>query len=104
MKIVIDTFHHRYPDAYHSCYVLAGLSSAQHCTWYEKEDDGHGSIPALTDAFRWISSRRPVEMTSLAEPEMSKNEGAVVSIHPIFVIPWPAVERTASWFDKKERF
>ncbi|KAL9581448.1 MAG: hypothetical protein Q9212_003896 [Teloschistes hypoglaucus] len=94
----------KYPDAYHSCYVLAGLSSAQHCTWYKKEDDGLASIPALTDAFRWISSPRTVESSSMAEPDMSKSEGAVVPIHPIFVIPWPAVERTASWFDKQERF
>ncbi|KAL8638461.1 MAG: hypothetical protein Q9228_004393 [Teloschistes exilis] len=93
----------KYPDAYHSCYVLAGLSSAQHRTWYEKED-GLGSIPALTDAFRWISSPRPVETGSQAEPEMAKSEGALVPIHPIFAIPWPAVETTASWFDKQGKF
>ncbi|KAL8666985.1 MAG: hypothetical protein Q9202_000907 [Teloschistes flavicans] len=93
----------KYPDAYHSCYVLAGLSSAQHCTWYEK-GDGPGSMPALTDAFRWITSRRPTEILSQAEPQASKTEGAVIPVHPIFVIPWPAVERTASWVDEQEKF
>lgn len=102
MNIIVDTFH-RYPDAYHSCYVLAGLSSAQHCTWYEK-GDGPGSMPALTDAFRWITSRRPTEILSQAEPQASKTEGAVIPVHPIFVISWPAVERTASWFDEQEKF
>ncbi|KAL8689863.1 MAG: hypothetical protein Q9218_004562 [Villophora microphyllina] len=93
----------KYPDAYHSCYVLAGLSSAQHYSWYEQGTELCSSH-ALTDAFRWTLCPRLAEVYSQTQPEISNAEGSVVPIHPIFVIPWAAVERTASWFENKGSF
>ncbi|KAI4108117.1 MAG: hypothetical protein LQ339_002389 [Xanthoria mediterranea] len=85
-----------YPDSYHTCYVLAGLSSAQHYNYYKKNEKDNG-LPELGDAFRWASL-----------PYRSSYETGDGSrlrpIHPIYVIPWSAVEDTREYFEQQGQF
>ncbi|KAL8729817.1 MAG: hypothetical protein Q9181_004863 [Wetmoreana brouardii] len=92
-----------YPDAYHSCYVLAGLSSAQHHSSYTRGPDYDPSL-SLNDAFHWVSSPRSFDFLSQTGLRVPVKEERLTAIHPIFVISWPAVEATASWYENKESF
>ena len=93
----------RYADAYHSCYVLAGLSSTQYYHCFTGESDDAWTIDSLDSAVRWTSS-------VISSDEGSDNEGLVDAedylepLHPIFVIPWAAVERCAKLFSQKTGF
>ncbi|KAL9601943.1 MAG: hypothetical protein Q9219_002167 [cf. Caloplaca sp. 3 TL-2023] len=89
----------KYPDGYHTCYTLAGLSATQYYTYYTAE--ARLEIPtALRDAFQWTSSPYGIrDMSGDLEPH-----NQLTAIHPIFVIPWRSVERAISWFGKKETF
>ncbi|QIW98714.1 hypothetical protein AMS68_004232 [Peltaster fructicola] len=77
------------PDAYHTCYALAGLSAATHHLQYQSSED------SLAAPYCWIS-RDPTQA------EMNEwlidQDDLVHSIHPVFVIPFGAVERTRSLF------
>ena len=91
----------RYPDAYHSCYGLAGLSSAQHKSTYVSNPGLDGAGP-LDPAFSWTPSA-PVEQG--ADPEaVSDDEDLLPMVHPIFVIPYAAVERCRAYFAQKRGF
>ncbi|CAO1604703.1 CAAX farnesyltransferase (FTase) subunit beta, variant 2 [Xanthoria calcicola] len=85
-----------YPDSYHTCYVLAGLSSAQHYNYYNQGEKDNG-LPEFGDAFRWASM-----------PYRSSHETGDGSrlrpIHPIYVIPWSAVEDTREYFEQQGQF
>lgn len=89
----------RHADAYHSCYALAGLSSAQHRNEYdlsaEPESDEVGY------AFAWVHS----EARTRQRPEdegVFEEEDTVEPIHPIYVIPFAAVEQTRVWFSNRK--
>ena len=73
----------KYPDGYHTCYTLAGLSAAQHYNSYTfPEEDEKRSLPA---AFGWTSA-------GVSDGEEISRD-VVEPIHPVFVIPFDAVER-----------
>lgn len=93
----------RYPDGYHTCYTLAGLSATQHYSYYN-EKAGHEIPTVLHDAFQWASLPRSSMSETRNEARMSTADDRLVAIHPIFVIPWSAVESARSWFKKKESF
>ncbi|KAL8850792.1 MAG: hypothetical protein Q9221_004290 [Calogaya cf. arnoldii] len=85
-----------YPDSYHTCYVLAGLSSAQHYNHYTKSQTDNVS-PGLNDAFLWAS------MPYGSGSEIG--DGPILRpIHPIYVIPWSAVEDTRGYFEQQGQF
>jgi len=88
----------KYPDGYHSCYVLAGLSSAQNRVIYHGVEHG----PAVEDgegpydsAFRW--SR---EDGRAREERRGRQvcDDFVEPIHPVFVIPFDAVQEARDMF------
>lgn len=93
----------RYPDAYHSCYVLAGLSSTQYYNYFTGDPDDAGTVDSLDSALRWTSSA-----TSSGDEGDNERlvdaEGKVEPLHPIFVIPWAAVERCSKVFSQKTGF
>lgn len=93
----------RYPDGYHTCYTLAGLSATQHHTYY-REASGDTTSTGLNDAFHWASCPRGLMTAKQTEPDITNIEDRLPPIHPIYVIPWPAVERAASWYQSKEGF
>lgn len=90
----------RHADAYHTCYALAGLSSAQNRSRF---DAAAAPIPGpLECAFAWSyvedlhggdngdGSKRICQEEDMVEP-----------VHPIFVIPYAAVSQTRSYFSAK---
>jgi protein farnesyltransferase subunit beta len=85
------------PDAYHTCYSIAGLSHAQHHYHYNREDATTDESGRLTAAFNWTASRASHnEMQQLRVDE----EDLVELVHPVFVLPMSAVERTKEQFAK----
>lgn len=93
----------RYPDGYHSCYTLAGLSATQNYNYYY-ENDRYDVSTGLHDAFRWAFLPRHSIAKTYNESEMPIADDRLVAIHPIFVIPWAAVEWTRSWSEEKKIF
>lgn len=107
-------FPQRNSDPYHTCYVLAGLSSTQHNSHFSL--DTNADIAALNDdlssPFRWsVDGDHPqlkTENTARTEVEEEKEIYAEVdkveSLHPVFVIPAGAAESTRRYFEGKGGF
>lgn len=84
------------PDAYHTCYSLAGLSHAENHYEYDQtattRDNESGR---LTAAFNWTAARP-------TQDEMGKlkvdDSDLVDFVHPVFVIPFSAVQRARKDF------
>lgn len=93
----------RNPDAYHSCYTLAGLSSVQHYNYFT-ELDGHEVVSPLDFAFRWASSPDTPQTMGEGQERIFDEEDRVLPIHPIYVIPWNNVEHTHDFFSQKKGF
>ncbi|KAF2857653.1 terpenoid cyclases/Protein prenyltransferase [Piedraia hortae CBS 480.64] len=77
------------PDAYHTCYSLAGLSAAVNtCNFRVGGSDASGArnLPA---AFQWTA--RGATDAELEELLLERQD-AVECVHPVFVIPFHAVE------------
>ena len=87
----------RHPDPYHSCYVLAGLSLAQHRSRFERSAEA-GQSP-VDSAFRWRHVERTTRGRDAKVPQMFEEDDMVQPVHPIFVVPFDVVERTRAWFD-----
>lgn len=84
----------RYSDAYHTCYVMSGLSSAQH-KWTLVAARPNGS---LTNEDQW-------EASPYVEGEQIFNEDdRVGTTHPVYVIPQHKVEDAQSYFMSKLGF
>ena len=78
----------RPPDGYHTCYTLAGLSSIQNKSRFERNDCL--AEQPLGAAFGWVTSPH----------EGDAGEGALFDaadllepLHPIFMIPFDAAEQ-----------
>lgn len=74
-------------DAYHTCYTLAGLSAALHYNGYQYPVDDLVLSRELPAAFGWRSVGRSKEWMIGGE------EATVNPVHPVFVVPFEAVER-----------
>jgi protein farnesyltransferase subunit beta len=97
---VADSFNRR-PDAYHSCYVLAGLSSAQYSNHYH-QPAAPFPAPSTLPAYLWT---KPTLAHASAGPEekaaIFNHDDCVGEVHPIFVIPWKLAESTRTFFESK---
>lgn len=93
----------RFPDAYHSCYTLAGLSSAQHSNYYTGVSPTDATYP-LDSAMRWDSCPRTASTEQPEHEDMFDPGDRLLPVHPIYVIPWAAVERTYTKFVSKIGF
>ncbi|KAG0648919.1 Ras s prenyltransferase subunit beta [Hyphodiscus hymeniophilus] len=85
-------------DAYHTCYVLAGLSSAQHKWHFNTPATKKGSTGILSSAYQWTSE--PIIETS----QIYDEEDRVGTLHPVFVIPEGIAEETRAYFVSKGGF
>ncbi|KAL9126442.1 MAG: hypothetical protein Q9217_004513 [Psora testacea] len=92
-----------HPDAYHSCYTLAGLSSAQYSNFFDHGAKLVSTYP-LDFAFRWKSTLRSFRGQADRREDLYDAEDALRSIHPLYVIPWTAVEQTHSYCAAKAGF
>jgi len=93
-------------DAYHSCYILSGLSSAQH-QWEvstrttPRGDEGeHGSFPeaVVTDPVWTVLPHVGDDV------QVFENDDVVRPLHPVFAIPQRNQEAMMSYFLAKEGF
>ncbi|KAK7417400.1 CAAX farnesyltransferase (FTase) subunit beta [Neonectria magnoliae] len=84
----------RYSDAYHTCYVLSGLSSAQH-KWDLVTARAHESIVAGDS---WTVS------PYMDGEQIFDEEDRVSTMHPVYVIPQHKVDEVQSYFASKTGF
>ncbi|RKF64769.1 Protein farnesyltransferase subunit beta [Erysiphe neolycopersici] len=85
-------------DTYHTCYVLAGLSSAQN-KWYFKNSPSPNMINSLLHAaFSWRTEAR------LCNKQLYDDTDRLNSLHPLFVIPEDAVQKIYIYFTSKISF
>ncbi|OBT51071.1 hypothetical protein VE04_09229 [Pseudogymnoascus sp. 24MN13] len=86
-----------FSDGYHTCYLLVGLSSAQH-KW---------SLQAPTDdimtSLGWTSETYPRKQDD-GYAQIFDEEDRVKSIHPVYVIPEGIPERVVQYCDSQEAF
>ncbi|KAH8668065.1 terpenoid cyclases/protein prenyltransferase alpha-alpha toroid [Tricladium varicosporioides] len=85
-------------DSYHTCYVLAGLSSAQHRWHFNASESAVEGGGPLNSAYQWTSEVFEEDLPVYEE------EDRVETLHPVFVIPQSAAEKTRQYFSSKEEF
>ena len=90
------------PDGYHSCYALTGLSSIQHRQYFNAKLPP-GEHP-LESAFRWESSRDSLDERKVGGSSLFDVEDLLEPIHPVFVIPFDAIDRARVWASGKIGF
>jgi len=91
-------------DPYHSCYVLAGLSSAQHIWSFGlKYDSSSQAIGGLPYPYQWTSKiySGPRDRD---DEQIFDEVDRVETVHPVFVIPEGIAERMKTYFSAKGSF
>lgn len=83
------------PDAYHTCYALAGMSAAEHSydsSESRMDQEAYSNMPA---PFRWT-----VKAASMSEQSdiLIDTEEMIAPVHPVFVMPFAAVARAQQYF------
>lgn len=94
----------RMSDSYHSCYALAGLSSAQ-TKWHydqtlEQENEVFNNI--YKASFFWKSEA--YKFCGDDEQQVFDETDQLITLHPIFVIPEDAVRKIRAHFVLKKAF
>lgn len=95
------------PDAYHTCYNLAGLSAAQYRYRYTSpsleegmrqgdtaSDGGTEKSNDLTAAYNWTYEHNAADLGRAATWE---ERDLVEPMHPVFVVPWGKAEGARRW-------
>ncbi|KAF7957540.1 hypothetical protein EAE96_003117 [Botrytis aclada] len=85
-------------DSYHTCYVLAGLSSTQHKWHFNTSAQKTESSGTLVSPYQWTAEPY-VETTQIYD-----EEDRVGTLHPVFVIPEGVAEETRAYFASKGTF
>ncbi|KAG4034023.1 hypothetical protein MFRU_003g00020 [Monilinia fructicola] len=85
-------------DSYHTCYVLAGLSSAQHKWHFNTSAQKTESSGMLISPYQWTAKRR------IETKQVYDEEDRVGTLHPVFVIPEGVAEETRAYFASKGSF
>lgn len=86
----------RYPDSYHTCYTLAGLSAVQHSHYYE--------TPRLESQFAYAFTWKWTKSMPLpTDRDVYDAEDAVKAFHPVYVIPHDAVLKFRRWAESQQR-
>lgn len=83
------------PDAYHTCYSLAGLSAAMNQFYYDVQGQATDESGRLTAAFNWTAEAPSAEERQALAIDV---EDLVVPVHPVFVLPMGVVENTKVQF------
>ena len=85
-------------DSYHTCYVLAGLSSVQHKWHYDRSASTKSVASTLDAPYHWTSEHH------LDGIQIHDEVDRVETSHPVFVIPEGVAERTKDYFAAKGGF
>jgi protein farnesyltransferase subunit beta len=83
------------PDAYHTCYSLAGLSAAMNHFSYTVDGPTVDASGRLTAAFQWVGKGPTDEDLKTLPIDI---DDLVVPVHPVFVLPMHIIERTRLQF------
>lgn len=86
----------KFPDSYHTCYVLAGLSAAQNIFTYQEVDKM--GVAGATAAFGWSVEGRGSDDVPCEYMDRVK------AVHPVFVVSFESVEEARRHFEEKEEF
>lgn len=87
------------PDGYHTTYSLAGLSAAMNHYHYDTAAPVRSESGRLTSAFNWSGEGpSPQKMESMGVEESD----CVGLVHPVYVIPFAAVEKFSVKFEEGE--
>lgn len=81
------------PDAYHTCYSLAGLNAAQNHYYYSAETDQREA--PLSAGLNWRVD------ASREEDVVFDEDDRVRLVHPVYVLPWGTAEQTREFFSDK---
>ncbi|KAF2233997.1 terpenoid cyclases/Protein prenyltransferase [Viridothelium virens] len=82
------------PDAYHTCYSLAGLNAAQNHYYYSP--DTKGNPAPLSASFNWRVDATKEEGVPFDEDDRIR------LVHPVYVLPWGTAEQTRDFFKDKD--
>ncbi|PMD21996.1 terpenoid cyclases/Protein prenyltransferase [Hyaloscypha hepaticicola] len=85
-------------DSYHTCYVLAGLSSAQHKWHFNPTETRIETSGNLASSYQWTCE------PFVGDGHIYDEEDRVGTLHPVFVIPEGAAEKTRAYFVSKGGF
>lgn len=85
-------------DSYHTCYVLAGLSSAQHKWHFNTATENNETNGRLVSPYRWTAE------PYVGDSQIFDEEDRVKTLHPIFVIPEGRAEEMKAYFTSKGGF
>ncbi|TVY86476.1 Protein farnesyltransferase subunit beta [Lachnellula willkommii] len=85
-------------DSYHTCYVLAGLSSAQHKWHFNASAVEMESSGTLSSPYQWTSE------IFVEDSQIYDEEDRVRTLHPVFVISEGAAEEMRAYFSSKGGF
>jgi protein farnesyltransferase subunit beta len=85
----------KFPDSYHTCYVLVGLSAAQNIFSY-CEVNRLGVVGA-TAGFGW-------KVEGGSESVLCEEIDRVRAVHPIFVVSFEGVKEARGFFEWKGGF
>ena len=94
----------KHVDPYHSCYTLAGLSSAQYVTYYRPSSSSANARHPLPDPIYQWAYQTPESLKALQEVQIFDDKDRLSALHPIYVIPWPALDDAAAWFASRTGF
>ncbi|KAK2786977.1 CAAX farnesyltransferase (FTase) subunit beta [Onygenales sp. PD_12] len=85
------------PDSYHTCYILAGLSTAQNDHFNTGSAASTAPHSLFPSAFSW--SHVPVAPATEQDPAsiVFEEEDRLETVHPLFVIPHRAAENMRGW-------
>jgi protein farnesyltransferase subunit beta len=86
----------KFPDSYHTCYVLTGLSAAQNIFSY-REVERLGVVGA-TAGFGWNVEERG------SDDVPCEYMDRVRAVHPVFVVSFESVEEARRYFEEKVGF
>lgn len=89
-------------DAYHTCYVLSGLSAAQH-QWELDEIEPEGA-PSTTDDAAADAAAMWAVLPYLDGPQIFDNADRVRPIHPVYAIPQQSVRAIREYFEGVQGF
>lgn len=87
------------PDAYHTCYNLAGLSAAQHKYVYDSNVNKDIGSSNLGAPYHWKT-----DMGSEQRDVVWGPEDVVRTVHPVFIIPYRSVYECRRHFESSEVF
>jgi len=85
-------------DSYHTCYVLAGLSSAQHKWHFNTSIPASQAVGTLPSPYQWTVE--PIH----EEDQIYDEKDRLGAVHPVFVIPEGIAEQTRAYFASKGGF